>query len=138
MIDRKSGEVLDVPVVRKPWERYRVQTACPGKSLVHEAHKEGCDINKIVRSYMKTGSLPPSKGPGQYLDVSGMKGDKFELINKSRETIAKAEENGRKIAAARKESAKAEAAAKPKAEAADPAAPAVPAAGAPAPKTEAK
>lgn len=131
---KETGEVSFHRVVRHPFHREAYGTKFCGESKTHASHAESCDINRIVASYMRTGNLPPSKGQGAYADVTGLQGDLTTRINESRETIAKAEENGRKIDAARKESAKAEAAAKPSAKANDAASDAVAPAAAAAPK----
>lgn len=133
---KETGEVRRV--VRRPYHREAYSTVFTGESKTHASHHDACDINKIVAQYHRTNTLPAGKKPGVFADVTHLQEDLTNAINKSRETISRAQDNGRKIDAARKEQAKADAAAKREAEANSAASPAVTSAAAAAPKSDAK
>jgi len=47
-----------------------VQIDCSKPVLTDQSFKKSCDINNIVKSFMKTGMLPPSRKEGHYGDFS--------------------------------------------------------------------
>lgn len=108
-----TGEVLRH---RLPWMRERCPTEFIGESKTHQAHKDSCDVNKILKRYERTGQLPPATRQPQFIDCTPLQGDLTDSINKSRETLQKTKEfvNDREEKAKRKApSAPSEATGKP-------------------------
>lgn len=66
---------LDLPRVR---DRVTFETVGPSRTDVSQA--EACDVNSIVARFTRTGVLPVGRSGGQFADVSGLVGDRCELI----------------------------------------------------------
>lgn len=74
-------------IVRRNWERTRVQTEILGESRTQQSHRDSVDVNQIVAKFDRTGQLPPNTKTAQYGDVSDLNAPYSELIEKSRETL---------------------------------------------------
>lgn len=81
----------EIPVVRKPWERHRVQLTCPDPGKTVQSERDSTDINSIVARYQRTGHMPPGRVPGQYGDVSAFNDYYGNLLEKAQGDIAEAE-----------------------------------------------
>ena len=77
----------EVPVVRSPWSRLRVQSVPIGESMTLQSEKDLTDINYIVKQFDRSGDLPPGKGPGQYIDVTMLNGDLLDVMARAQEII---------------------------------------------------
>lgn len=77
-LDKVTADVFG-PVMRMPYERERVVFKTTGESKTQQAHKDLCDVNKILKRYERTGMLPPAQQQPMYGDVSGLVGDLGEL-----------------------------------------------------------
>ena len=95
---------LDLPRVRD-----RVTFATVGPSRTDTSQAEGCEINGIVARFTRTGVLPVGRSNGQFADVSGLVGDRAELINRAQGTISQTREGVAATKAARDEAALADA-----------------------------
>ena len=99
IIDKTTGEIqeeinhrvehrLNQEVLfRRPFHRHSVKTEFSEPSMTHQAHKESCDINTIIRQFDRTGVLPPAAHLPQYADVSDLNRDLTELISDSKSTL---------------------------------------------------
>lgn len=90
-VDEDTGEIL-APFVRPPWWRGALKTIIDGPSMTQQSHAESCDINNIVRTYDRTGVLPPATREAQYGDVTDLQGDLTERLLKAAQTIDTAKE----------------------------------------------
>lgn len=73
---------LDLPRVRD-----RVTFETEGPSRVDVSQADACEINSIVARFTRTGVLPVGRSDGQFADVSGLSGDRSELIARARDTF---------------------------------------------------
>lgn len=76
--------------VRHPAERCRTYTPVIGESMTHQSHAESCDVNRIIKRFENTGSLPENTREAQYADCVNLQGDLTERINMSREILDQA------------------------------------------------
>lgn len=64
----EKGDKVRSSMFRRP-RAYRVNTG--SDTPTEQAHKDDCDINKIMARYVKTGQLPdPGRPVGHFLDVT--------------------------------------------------------------------
>lgn len=75
--------------IRNPYTRHRVITVIDGESMTETGHEALSDINNIVKRYKRTGLMPPGRGPGQYMDVSGLQMPLEERIAFTQKVAAK-------------------------------------------------
>lgn len=73
--------------VRHPHERERVVTPVFGESRTHQAHKDSCDINTIIKQFTEGLPLPPAPSDPQYGDVSEISNNLADMIMTSREVL---------------------------------------------------
>lgn len=67
---KQKDRAVQRHVVRNAFDRERVVTKTPGKSLTEQHHARSCDINSIMAKYLKTGVIDHiSKYEPQYGDV---------------------------------------------------------------------
>lgn len=79
------------PFVRPRWCRERLMMDFGSESSVQQGFGEQTNINEIVKRFQRTGFMPPQRQP-VYADVVDLQGDLTELIERSRQVIATAEE----------------------------------------------
>lgn len=62
--------------------------ACPEESLAVQSAKDECDINVIVKKYLRTGELPGVR-QGAFLDISGMVDlrDALHMVNEAQQAF---------------------------------------------------
>lgn len=51
-------------------DRIRVTAVNNAPTMTQQHFKDECDVNYIVRNFLRTGVLPVTRGQGQYFDVS--------------------------------------------------------------------
>lgn len=67
--------------IRRAYERTRTQTPIKGESLTSQAHKDECDINRIMLKWAKTGTVEHRNTfEGQYGDFTETPGDYHEAM----------------------------------------------------------
>ena len=67
--------------IRRAYDRTRTQTPIKGESLTSQAHKDECDINRIMLKWAKTGTIEHRNTfEGQYGDFSETPGDYHEAM----------------------------------------------------------
>lgn len=81
MVAHDCGQV---PHVRPPYCRQRVQLFNDEPSRTQQSHFDQTDVNAIVKRFERTGVLPEGRGIPQYGDVTGLQGEFTDLINRSR------------------------------------------------------
>ena len=68
--------------IRKAYDRTRTQTPIRGESLTSQAHKQECDINRIMQKWAKTGTVEHRNTfEGQYGNFTETPGDYHEAMN---------------------------------------------------------
>jgi len=68
--------------IRKSYDRSRLSFNTSGESRTHQAHKNECDINRIMAKWQKTGVIEHAKTyQGQYADFTEITGDYQEHMN---------------------------------------------------------
>jgi len=68
--------------IRRAYDRIRTQTPIVGESLTSQAHKQECDINRIMLKWAKTGTIEHRNTfDGQYGDFTDSPGDYHEAMN---------------------------------------------------------
>lgn len=81
----------EIPLVRPPYYRERLQTVPQGDSLTHRSHADTVNINRIMARYMATGRLPEGNDM-QYVDATPFSGDLTEQYERSESTLSAAAE----------------------------------------------
>jgi len=67
--------------IRRAYDRTRTQTPIVGESLTSQAHKDECDINRIMLKWAKTGTIEHRNTfEGQYGDFTDAPGDYHEAM----------------------------------------------------------
>lgn len=80
---------MSVPVDEfVPRPRHRVVFNTVGDSRTDPSFRQECDISSIVARFTRTGVLPQGRMNGQYADVSGLGGDRAELVSRAAETMS--------------------------------------------------
>lgn len=79
----------EIPLVRPPFYRERLQTVLEGESLTHRSHADTVNINRIMARYMATGRLPEGNNMS-YVDATPFSGDLTEQYERSETTLAAA------------------------------------------------
>ncbi|AXL15592.1 internal scaffolding protein [Microviridae sp.] len=75
--------------IRKAYDRVRTPTEIKGESRTHQAHKDECDINRIMQKWAKTGVVEHRNTfQGQYADFTNTPGDYQEAMNQILEANA--------------------------------------------------
>jgi len=77
------------PLIRKPWNRLRVQVDLTGQqSKVDASQGNDTNVNHISSRFAITGHLPANTATPQYADVTGLQGDLTEIINRGKQAQA--------------------------------------------------
>jgi len=67
--------------IRRAYDRTRTTTLITGESLTSQAHKDECDINRIMLKWAKTGTIEHRNTfQGEYGDFTGSPGDYHEAM----------------------------------------------------------
>lgn len=102
-------------VLLLPFQRVRIRFLTVGESKTVQDHRDGADINQIIARFSRTGVSPVGRGPGQYLDVSGVQtSDTASAIVNSRSVLSEASEKLQADRAAKRKAAQDKAAAEAK------------------------
>lgn len=64
---------MEKPIARGYYDRIEVGLKCEDESLAVQASKDECDINYIVKKYLRTGEMPAQK-QALYADISQLTG----------------------------------------------------------------
>ena len=67
-------------IVRRPWDRERLQVNCAGETNVDVSAYASTDVNNIVKVFHRTGELPPAGKQGIFADVTLLQGDLTDRI----------------------------------------------------------
>lgn len=90
-INTKTGEILDynIPTFKKQLSQQQYKTiVSQTPSKTHQSHADSCDINSVIKTYARTGVLPPNtRGTQpQYLDVSDLNRPYSDILEEVRDT----------------------------------------------------
>ncbi len=91
---------MDVPRIRSAYDGSRVEvTAGGGDTMVREAFRDECDVNKIVARYALAGTMPLTVAEAAYGDVSEVSDYKtaLDLVYASKDRLSELPDAAREM-----------------------------------------